>query len=235
MRLPPGTPSFTPWTGVVAARTSTQCEGYDADRGSPPPQCPAVRRYGDTALIKAADYDRHAIVQKLLGARADLNTKNICGCALPRGTSGGVVGGGRWRADCACAVRQVHSAAHSGALRPHQMPCGAARRRRRPDHHGQRRVTLCRRQPRRRPRTESARIGAGERLANQHKVRTRTTRRWRRCGRRHRPRAPPHLRAVTLGSRIPSTVNGRMRPLVVNGSVNGPLTAGAGPLPIGVR
>ncbi len=44
------------------------------------------------------------------------------------------------------------------------------------------------------PPTESARIGAGERLAKKHNITTcspRTTRRWRRCGRRHRPRAPP--------------------------------------------
>ncbi len=44
------------------------------------------------------------------------------------------------------------------------------------------------------PHAESARIGAGERLAKKQTITTsspRTTRRWRRCGRRHRPRAPP--------------------------------------------
>jgi hypothetical protein len=42
--------------------------------------------------MKAAANDRHAIVERLLVARADLSTKNIYGCALPRGPSGDVVG-----------------------------------------------------------------------------------------------------------------------------------------------
>ncbi len=64
-----------------------------ADRGSPPPQCPAVRRRGRTALMWAAIFGRHAIVEQLVGARADVNTKNSSnGCALPRGPSGDLVG-----------------------------------------------------------------------------------------------------------------------------------------------
>ena len=34
--------------------------------------------------MEAAAYDHHAIVRKLVGARADVNTKNILGCALRR-------------------------------------------------------------------------------------------------------------------------------------------------------
>ena len=41
----------------------------------------------------AAAHDHHAIVEKLIVARADLNTKNSShGCALPLGPPGGVVG-----------------------------------------------------------------------------------------------------------------------------------------------
>ncbi len=54
---------------------------------------PAVRRFGFTALMKAAINDDHAIVKQLIVARADLSTKNTYnGCALPRSPSGGVVG-----------------------------------------------------------------------------------------------------------------------------------------------
>jgi hypothetical protein len=42
--------------------------------------------------MAAARFDRHAMVERLLVARADLNTKNNGGCALPLGPSGGVVG-----------------------------------------------------------------------------------------------------------------------------------------------
>jgi hypothetical protein len=35
-------------------------------------------------LMNAAYYDHHAIVEQLVVARADLNTKNNYGCALPR-------------------------------------------------------------------------------------------------------------------------------------------------------
>ncbi len=38
----------------------------------------------------AAANDRPAIVEQLVVARADLNTKDSGGCALPRGPSGGV-------------------------------------------------------------------------------------------------------------------------------------------------
>ena len=47
--------------------------------------------------MHAALYDHHAIVGKLVDARADVNTKGIWGCALPRRRSVG--GGGRSAAD----------------------------------------------------------------------------------------------------------------------------------------
>ncbi len=53
-------------------------------RGSPPPLGPAVRRIGQTALHHAVHNDDRAIVAALLGARADVNTKNISGCAICR-------------------------------------------------------------------------------------------------------------------------------------------------------
>ncbi len=44
-----------------------------------------MRRYGDTALHYAARNDDRATVAALLGARADVNTKNISnGCAFCR-------------------------------------------------------------------------------------------------------------------------------------------------------
>ncbi len=50
-----------------------------------------------TALMWAAHNDRHAIVEQLVVARADVNAKNSSngyfnGCALPRGPSGDLVG-----------------------------------------------------------------------------------------------------------------------------------------------
>ena len=66
-------------------------------RGLTPSAGPAVRRYdGQTALIIAADNDDRATVAALLGARADVTTQNIDGCAVCRpAPSGAVVGGGR--------------------------------------------------------------------------------------------------------------------------------------------
>ncbi len=60
-------------------------------------------------MMNAAVDNRHAIVEKLIVARADLNTKINCnGCALPLGLSGDLVGrrlcrlrlapSGRWTA-----------------------------------------------------------------------------------------------------------------------------------------
>ena len=44
-------------------------------------------------MLWAARNDHHAIVEQLVVARADLNTKNSStGCALPRGPSGDLVG-----------------------------------------------------------------------------------------------------------------------------------------------
>ena len=65
--------------------------------------------------MEAAYNDHHAIVRKLVVARADVNSKNNNGCAFPRGLSGGrSVGGGptapapsgRWTA--------LHWAANNG-------------------------------------------------------------------------------------------------------------------------
>ena len=74
--------------------------------GATPSACPAVRRNGDTALMRAAISDHPAIFQKLLDARADVNTKDRGGCALPWPVRR-VVGGGRL-------VRQLRRAAPSG-------------------------------------------------------------------------------------------------------------------------
>ncbi len=43
-------------------------------------------------MMYAAINDHHAIVDKLIVARADLNAKDNYGCALPLGPSGDVVG-----------------------------------------------------------------------------------------------------------------------------------------------
>ena len=65
-------------------------------RGLTPSAGPAVRRFGGTALMKAARNDDRATVAALLGARADVNTQNNYGCAICRpAPSGAVVGGGR--------------------------------------------------------------------------------------------------------------------------------------------
>ena len=122
------------WLRVPNARVY-RWSGLTPSRHAPP-----CCRYGETAVMTAAYNDHHAIVGKLVDARADLNTKNSLGCALPRRPVRRRSVGRR--TDCACAVRQVHSAALRGGQRPHQIRRGAARRRRRPDHHGQLRVTL---------------------------------------------------------------------------------------------
>ncbi len=43
-------------------------------------------------MMYAAGNGHHAIVERLIAARADVNTKDRNGCALPRGPSGDVVG-----------------------------------------------------------------------------------------------------------------------------------------------
>ncbi len=70
-------------------------------------------------MMYAAAHDHHAIVERLVVARADLNTKSKSGCALPLGPTGGVVGrrlcrlrlapSGRWTA--------LHYAAYHGRTR----------------------------------------------------------------------------------------------------------------------
>ncbi len=52
--------------------------------GLTPSAGPAVRRLGVTALHIAARNDDRATVAALLGARADVNTKNSYGCAFCR-------------------------------------------------------------------------------------------------------------------------------------------------------
>jgi hypothetical protein len=148
-----------------------------------------VRRDGYTALMLAAIKGHHEIVEQLVAARADLNTKNnIYGCALPLGPSGDLVGR-RLRRPAGpqrCTLRRATATPNppwrcssAAPTRPSRTTTGNAV----PPI-----ATVTG------PHTESARIGAGERLANKHNITTsspRTTRRWRRCGRRHRPRAPP--------------------------------------------
>ena len=51
--------------------------------GLTPSGCLAVRRRGVSALMWAASYDYHAIVEKLIGARADVNNRQSgYGCAF---------------------------------------------------------------------------------------------------------------------------------------------------------
>ncbi len=71
-------------------------------------------------MMVAALYDHHEIVEQLVLARADLNTKNsplYGGCALPRGPSGGVVG----RRLCRLRLRRPgrHTALHWAAYYGH--------------------------------------------------------------------------------------------------------------------
>ncbi len=192
MRLPPGTPSLPAGLGWVAART--RCEGYPLIGAHPRRKCPAGRRGGTTALMSAACDDRHTIVEQLVVARADLSTKSSStGCALPRGPSGDVVG----RRLCRLRLRrpagsQRCTMRRSGAAPNPPCRCSSAAPTR-PSRTRTGNAVLPRATPTG-PHTESARIGAGERLAKPHKHTTsspRTTRRWRRCGRRHRLRAPP--------------------------------------------
>jgi hypothetical protein len=148
LRLPPGTqPYLMDWDGL-----RTRCEGYALIGAHPRRKCPAVRRDGWTALMWAAANDNPTMVEQLVAARADLNTKDNYGCAhspSARPAMSSVAD----CADCVCAVRQVHSAAQCGVERLHQIRRGAARRRRRPDRHEQPRVTLCFPQRRGRART----------------------------------------------------------------------------------
>jgi hypothetical protein len=107
-------------------------------------------------------------------------------------------------------VRQVHGAAHCGGQRLHQRQRGAARRRRRSDHHEQQRVTPCR--PQAAPTGHTHLIGAGERLANTHKHKTsstRTTRRWRRRGRRIAALLPHARRSLPPASSRTPRVHSR--------------------------
>jgi hypothetical protein len=177
MGLPPGDPFYTPWTGLGGASTRARVAAY---RGLPPPQCAAVRRDGSNALmLAAANNDHPAIVQKLLDARANVNTQNNTGCALPRGPFGALSAGrplvcrlrlrlrrlaGRQR----CTMRRsanapdppwrCSSAAPTRASRTTTCTTGTLCR---PSaHHGQRRVTPCRPQATRRPHTESVQANA---------------------------------------------------------------------------
>ncbi len=89
---PPGPrriPSGREWAASTRARVPL------IDRGLTPSAGPAVRRSGWTALIYAAYNDDRPIVAALLGARADVNTKNSNGCAFAAGAVLRVVGGGR--------------------------------------------------------------------------------------------------------------------------------------------
>jgi ankyrin repeat protein len=74
-----------------------------------------------TALIIAAWNDDHRIVAALLGARADVNTKQNSGCAFAAARSARV-GGGRWCPDAAVPAPSgrwtaLHFAARNGRIR----------------------------------------------------------------------------------------------------------------------
>jgi hypothetical protein len=81
--LPPGTTGITPGLGWMVR---VPVRGYPV-LGLTPTACPAVRRYGRTALMVAASTkdleERDEIVQKLVYARADVNTQNDDGFAFP--------------------------------------------------------------------------------------------------------------------------------------------------------
>jgi hypothetical protein len=80
--LPPGTPAYTLGSGMGC---EYPCEGTAGRSGLTPAAGPAVRRSGNTALIIAASIDDRPTVAALLGARADVNTKqNSYGCAICR-------------------------------------------------------------------------------------------------------------------------------------------------------
>ena len=86
---PPRDPSHTAmewggWLRVPNARVY-RWSGLTPSRHAPP-----CCRNGWTAVMYAAANDHHAIVGKLVVARADVNTKeNNNGCAFPGGPSGG--------------------------------------------------------------------------------------------------------------------------------------------------
>ncbi len=150
---------------------------------------------GMTALMNAASNNHHAIVQKLLDTRADVNQQGKYRCAFP-GPFGALAAAAGWSPIAPCLRRQADSAALCGEHGLHQIRRGAARRRRRPDHHdllqGWHNRVRCAAHSHMAAH-RSARIGAGGRLANQQKCVTSspsTTRRWRRCGRRTALRAP---------------------------------------------
>jgi ankyrin repeat protein len=85
-------PYLMDWDGLLRVPNA---RGNRLSGLTPAANAPPVRRWtGMTALMLAAINGHHAIVEKLLVARADLNTKssNSEGCALPRGPSGDVVG-----------------------------------------------------------------------------------------------------------------------------------------------
>jgi hypothetical protein len=190
---PPGPPAIPPWTGMGCC--AYPMRGASADRGSPPPPCPAVRRFGYTALMFAARNDHHEIVEQLVVARADLNAKSrTYGCALPprpfrRCRRSPTLCRLRLRRPAGtqrCTLRRTAAAPNPPWRCSSAAPTGPSRTT--PGNAVPPIATPTG------PHTDSARIGAGERLAKMHKLRTRsprTTRRWRRCGRRHRPRAPP--------------------------------------------
>ena len=65
--------------------------------------------------MTAAYNDHHAIVRKLVDARADVNTKGIHGCAFPGGPSGGgSVGGGPTAPAPSGRATALHFAAFNG-------------------------------------------------------------------------------------------------------------------------
>jgi hypothetical protein len=125
-------------------RVAAPMRGASADRGSPPPQMPRraqewVDRL-DVCGVERPSRDRRAAHRRARRPEHQEQQRRVRPFPSARPAASSVAD----FADCACAVRQVHSAALGGVLGPHQIRRAAARRRRRPDHHGQPRVTLCR-------------------------------------------------------------------------------------------
>jgi hypothetical protein len=139
-----------------------------------------VRRNGFTALICAARYNVPAIVGALVGACADVSTKENSGCAFPAWLGVLAVAdaraapSGRWTA--------LHYAAHYGFIGAAVPLLVGGADQRITDKHGYAVSPTAKQLPH-----TIGPIGAGKRLAKQHKLITSspsTTQRWRRCGHR---------------------------------------------------
>ncbi len=161
------------------------CEGTTDRAGLTPSAGPAVGRDGWTALTIAALNDDRPIVAALLGARAAVNTQSNDGCAFAVGVSGAwsAVADGAPMRQCPprpaggrrCTMRQPTAASAPPRSCSSAAPISASR------------TTTGNAMLRTSHADGHTPIGAGERLAKLHRTTAssaRTTRRWRRRGRR---------------------------------------------------